>query len=314
MDKRSLLAIVLSLGVLFIYQTYFVKPPATTQTAPVQQGTPAAPQQAAIPSAGPADKAKGPAAAPAVLAGRPVALPAAAGAEKEVVVETPLYRAVFTSRGAALRSFQLKHYKTALADNEDLVDKFYRWIGQGKPRPTDLSRPIELVHVSAGMPRPLSLSFPDSTVSIAEDGMYEVDGGKLDIRTGAEPKKLTFSQTYPGELRIDKTFTFHPDKYSFSLEVRVGNLSDAPLNQTGGLNWYQYVDPAAPVDSYAHDGPVSYIAKSVDRPEVSKLEADKIVGPNVSWGGFESKYFIAALIPHNPSLTSLRMAKDTSNL
>jgi YidC/Oxa1 family membrane protein insertase len=68
------------------------------------------------------------------------------------------------------------------------------------------------------------------------------------------------------------------------------------------------------VDSYGHDGPVSYIAKSVDRPEVGKMEADKLLGPNVSWGGFESKYFIAALIPQNPSLTTFRMAKDSSNL
>ena len=52
----------------------------------------------------------------------------------------------------------------------------------------------------------------------------------------------------------------------------------------------------------------------MDRPEVAKLEADKIVGPDVSWGGFESKYFLAALIPQNPSLTSFRMAKDASNL
>jgi YidC/Oxa1 family membrane protein insertase len=68
------------------------------------------------------------------------------------------------------------------------------------------------------------------------------------------------------------------------------------------------------VDSYGHDGPVSYIAKSIDRPEVAKMEADKTLGPDVSWGGFESKYFIASLIPQNPSLTSLRMTKDGSNL
>jgi len=315
MDKRTFLAVVLSLGVLFVYQTYFVKPPVKTQPAPTQQEAAIAPQQTARPTAGVSEKAAGPTAESSeTLTGRPAAPQATVGTEKEVVVETPLYRAVFTTRGAALKSFQLKQYKTALENNEDLVDKFYRWIGKGKPKPEGQSRPIELVHVSQGMPRPLSISFPDSTISIAEDGFYETDGSKLDIRTGAESPRLTFTQTYPGELRIDKTFTFHPDKYSFGLEVRVNNISGATLNQNGGLNWYQYVDPAAPVDSYAHDGPVSYIAKSVDRHEVGKLEADKTLGPNVSWGGFESKYFIAALIPHNPSLTSLRMTRDSSNL
>jgi YidC/Oxa1 family membrane protein insertase len=315
MDKRTLLAVVLSLGVLFVYQTFFVKPPVKTQPAPTQQEATIASQQPAKPPAGVAEKTTGQAAvSTSALAGRQTASKAAVGTEKEVVVETPLYRAVFTTRGAALKSFQLKQYKTALENSEDLVDKFYRWIGRGKPKPEGLSKPIELVHVSEGMPRPLSISFPDSTVNVPEDGFYEADGSKLDMLTGGESKKLTFTQTYPGEIQIDKIFTFHPDKFSFGLEVRVSNMSGAPLNQNGGLHWYQYVDPAAPVDSYGHDGPVSYIANSVDRPEVAKMEADKVLGPNVSWGGFESKYFIAALIPHNPSLTSFRMSKDSSNL
>jgi YidC/Oxa1 family membrane protein insertase len=315
MDKRTFLAVVLSLGVLFVYQTFFVKPAVKTQPAPTQQEATIASQQTAKPAAGVAEKAAGPTpASQNALTGRQAAALAKVGTEKDVVVETPLYRAVFTTRGAVLKSFQLKQYKTALEDSEDLVDKFYRLIGRGKPKPEGQSKPVELVHVSEGMPRPLSISFPDSTVNIPEDGFYEADGGKLDMTTGAEPRKLTFTQTYPGEFQIDKIFTFYPDKFSFGLEVKVNNLSGSPLNQNGGLTWYQYVDPAAPVDSYGHDGPVSYIAKSIDRPEVSKLEADKILGPNVSWGGFESKYFIAALIPNNPSLTSFRMSKDGSNL
>ncbi|MBM4315208.1 MAG: membrane protein insertase YidC [Deltaproteobacteria bacterium] len=315
MDKRTLLAVVLSLGVLFIYQTFFVKPPVKTQPASTQQETTIPPQQAAKAPAGVTEKAAGPAAiSPSSLTGRQAAPRVTIGTEKDIVVETPLYRAVFTTRGAALKSFQLKQYKTALEDSEDLVDKFYRWIGRGKPKPEGLSKPIELVHISEGMPRPLSISFPDSTVNVPEDGFYEADAGRLDMTTGAENKSLTFTQTYPGEVRIDKVFTFHPDKFSFGLEVRVNNISGAPLSQNGGLHWYQYVDPAAPVDSYGHDGPVSYIANSIDRPEVAKLEADKTLGPNVAWGGFESKYFIAALIPNNPSLTSFRMSKDSSNL
>ena len=315
MDKRTLLAVVLSLAVLFVYQTFFVKPPVKTQQAPTQQGTTVDPQTPAKPAAATAEKAAPPVAViqPAVT-GRLVAARAAAGTERDVVVETPLYRAIFTTRGAALKSFQLKQYKTAIENTDDLVDIFYRLIGRGKPKTEGQSRPVELVHVSEGMPRPLSISFPDSTVHIPEDGFYEADGSQLDMTTGAKPRILTFTQTYPGELRIDKIFTFHPDKYSFNLEIRVNNLASVPLNQSGGLTWYQYVDPAAPTDSYGHDGPVSYIAKNIDRPEVSKLEAEKLLGPDVSWGGFESKYFIAALIPQNPSLTSFRMSKDNSNL
>jgi YidC/Oxa1 family membrane protein insertase len=313
MDKRTLLAVVLSIIVLLVYQNFFVKPPVKTAPVPTQQEATVA-SQAAKPA--PAATAAAPAAATIQTAtmGRIAAAPPVTGTERDVIVETPLYRAVFTTRGAALKSFQLKQYKTAVANSEDLVDIFMRLIGKGKPKPEGGPKLIELVHVSEGMPRPLSVSFPDSTINIPGDGFYEADGSLLDMTTGGEYRRLTFAQSYPGELKVEKTFTFHPDKYSFELEVRVHNLGGAPLNQNGSLTWYQYVDPAAPKDSYGHDGPVSYVAKNIDRPEVSKMEADKTLGPDISWGGFESKYFIASLIPQNPSLTSFRMTKDSSNL
>jgi YidC/Oxa1 family membrane protein insertase len=313
MDKRTLLAVVLSVIVLLVYQNFFAKPPVKTATAPIQQEATVA-SQAAKPA--PVATAAAPAAATIQTAttGRMTAVRAVTGTERDVIVETPLYRAVFTTRDAALKSFQLKQYKTKVGNSEDLVDTFMRLIGQGKPKTEDGPKLIELVHVSAGMPRPLSVSFPDSTVNISGDGFYEADGSLLDMTKGGESRRLTFTQSYPGALKVEKTLTFHPDKYSFELETRVHNLGNAPLNQNGGLTWYQYVDPAAPTDSYGHDGPVSYVAKNIDRPEVSKMEADKTLGPNVSWGGFESKYFIASLIPQNPSLTSFRMTKDSNNL
>jgi YidC/Oxa1 family membrane protein insertase len=312
MDKRTLLAVVLSIGVVLIYQSFFAPTPVKQPTPAQQAATVAQSQVQQIQEA--AQGTSPTASLQQKTAAKLATAQMVTGTEREVVVETSLYSAVFTTRGAALKSFQLKQYKTALENTEDLVDIFYRLIGKGKPVPEGQSRPVELVHVLQGMQRPLSLSFPDSTVNIPEDGFYEADSSKIEMTSGAEPRKLTFSQTFPGEVRVDKIFTFHRDKFSFDLEIKVHNLSNVPLNQNSGLTWHQDVDPAAPVDSYGHDGPVSYIGKSIDRPEVSKLEADKLLGPNVSWGAFESKYFIAALIPQNPSLTSFRMSKDASNL
>ena len=314
MDKRTLLAVVLSIIVLLIYQNFFVKPPVKTEPAPQQQTTVApqvakpAPESTAATAAAPAAPVQ-----PAAATHR-TPPQVSTGTERDVVVETPLFRALLTTRGGTLKSLQLKQYKTELEDSEDVVDKFLRLIGQGKPKRTGGPKPVELVHVAEGMPKPFSVSFPDSTVQVPENGFYETDKATVDLTKGSEPQRLTFSQTYPGELKIEKIYTFRPDKYSLEMEVRLQNLGSAPLNQNGGITWYQYVDPAAPTDSYGHDGPVSYIAKSIDRPEVAKMEADKTLGPDVSWGGFESKYFIAAMIPQNPSLTSLRMTKDGSNL
>jgi YidC/Oxa1 family membrane protein insertase len=180
MDKRTLLAVVLSVIVLMVYQNFFVKPPV--KTAPTQQAASVSSQTTAQ-QALPADpgKASAPATIQTATTGRMPAAQAMAGAERDVIVETPLYRAVLTTRGAALKSFQLKQYKTEVANSEDIVDIFMRLIGQGKPKPTGGPKPIELVHVSEGMPRPLSVSFPDSTFNIPDNGFYEADGSLLDM-------------------------------------------------------------------------------------------------------------------------------------
>ncbi|MCL2669778.1 MAG: membrane protein insertase YidC [Syntrophaceae bacterium] len=309
MDKRTLLAVVLSVVVIFVYQAHFAPKPAP-QPATEQQKQAAAPTAAA-----PAAPAVAPPVAEAAqsFSARMTTMMAFAEEERDVVVDTPLYRAVFTTRGAGLKSFQLKHYKTALANEEDLADIFFRLIGKGKPK-APAPTLIELVHVGKGMPLPLAVSFPGSTLDISQDGFYKADADSINLTQNQKPRALTFTQSYPGELKIEKIFTFDPAKYSFALEVRVQNLTGTPLNQNGSLTWHQYADPQAPTDSYGHEGPISFIGGKVDRPEVKKLTEEKLEGPDVSWGGFESKYFIAAMIPQNPSLTSWRMAKDASNL
>jgi YidC/Oxa1 family membrane protein insertase len=86
------------------------------------------------------------------------------------------------------------------------------------------------------------------------------------------------------------------------------------MTQIPHLNWYQYVDPKREEDSYGHEGPVAYVSKSIKRKKVSDISTDTNLGPDVSWGGFENKYFMAVIIPQDPSLTSINMSKDSSNM
>jgi YidC/Oxa1 family membrane protein insertase len=189
-----------------------------------------------------------------------------------------LYSAVFTTRGGALKSFTLKNYRET--------------IDAGSKR-------IELVDVKEGMPYPLSISFPASSIDVSPSSLFQADAAALDLKSASEPRRLTFVQTWPGKIKIEKIYTFHPRKYAIDLEIRTYNLSSVPLSQEIALFWNQYVDPEAKEDSYGHTGPVSYVGKSVERENVKKMEASKLLGPDVSWGGFESKYFLAAMIPQN---------------
>ena len=312
MDKRTLLAVVLSVVVLMAYQYFFAKPAVKKVSEQQETSALSGTEKNATVSTG--KKAATVKSDEVETTKKIVTAKATTGSEKDVVVETPLYRAVFTTRGAALKSFQLKHYKTSISGTKDIANTLLRLIGRGKPEDKTEPRQIELVNMVEGMPLPFTVSFPDSTINIPVDALFETQQNMLDLTRGGETRTLTFTQSYPDQMRIDKEFTFHPDKYSFDIEIKLRNLGKLQINENMSLSWHQHVDPDAPTDSYGHDGPVSYFSDKIDRPDVKKMDADKTMGPYISWGGYESKYFISAMIPQNPSLTSLRLVKDEKNL
>jgi YidC/Oxa1 family membrane protein insertase len=133
MEKRVLVAVVLSFLVLWGFQSLVVKktPPGVKKGAPIAAGkagssvgattqggaaSPAAPG-AASPAATPA-----PASTSAVSGAKPAAAATVAEtAERDIVVETKTVRAVFTNRGAHLKSWRLKHYLDLQKRPQELV-------------------------------------------------------------------------------------------------------------------------------------------------------------------------------------------------
>lgn len=305
MDKRTILAVVLSLAVLLIYQMFFAKPPVPERAAtPVQEA-----QQVQK------ETVTKPISPPTITTAKKIIVKKEIAA-KDIKVETSRYTAIFSTKGAALKSFQLKGYQKECSECADDIYPFLKsfFIGakeKSEPKSKEL---VELVHVKEGMPYPLTVTFPESSAEIAADSVFATNVNKLDLINNKEKQPLVFSGNYDGKVKIEKIFTFNPDNFTIGLEVKIYNLTDAPLIQIPKLSWQQYVDPQHEDDSYGHEGPVVSVAKSIERQEVKKLNNERMLGPNVLWAGFESKYFIAAFIPENPSLTSVNMNRDTSNM
>ena len=289
MDKKSILAIALSFAVLYTYQTFFVKPLPPKKPAAAQQQVAAVADQATTKEVIDHRATQKTAAPPSGI----VSLQQQQGiVDKDIPVETDEYSAVFSTRGGALKSFQLKKYRTTIDKNATL---------------------IELVKNKAGLPAPLTVSFGGSDFSVPDNALYE---SRMETRAAHPPDtagQLLFTLEYPGRLKIEKIYRFYRGKYTFDLEVKTTNLTNSAINQVSSLNWYQLVDPNAEADQYGHDGPVSLVAKKIEREDIKKMSSSKTLGPDVSWVGFENKYFLSALIPQTPSLTTLSLAMDLQN-
>src|SRR5262249_4372218 len=135
MERRVLLAIFLSFVVLYAYQALFVKPVPKTASTSVTTST--ATTQAPS-GAGAGAPTNAPATPPGAIGGAaghpPTANPTlattpapgttaliSAAEEHDVRVETPHVIAVFTNRGARLKSWRLKNYKGNQGEPLELV-------------------------------------------------------------------------------------------------------------------------------------------------------------------------------------------------
>ena len=120
MERRVLVAIFLSFLVLYGYQALFVKPVpkrpvATSATGAPATTAPGQPTVAVSPAPPKATSVAPPAEAP------PATTLVGGGIERDVRVETGDVIAVFTNRGARLKSWRLKHFKDQHNEPLELV-------------------------------------------------------------------------------------------------------------------------------------------------------------------------------------------------
>ena len=196
MEKRVLLAIVLCFATLYLWQTFVVKPvvkPVVDDTAKPVGGSPQTAGRGTVPSVPATSTDPG---AAALLAGEASLVePALVGdtSERDVRVETKDVIAVFTNRGARLKSWRLKHY----LDQE--------------------KQPQELVVTLESQPLPFTLrGGDDRTTATLNGGLYTVSGAPSAPVT-MSPARLRFEYSTTGDgLHVVKEFEFSPSGYIVS--------------------------------------------------------------------------------------------------
>jgi len=120
--KRLLLAVILSVAIFLgwnAFSLYMGWLPPQPDPASQNAAEPAAPAPAAPAPAAPAPVAEGGAFDAPAKVERPLFTPSEG---RPVIVETPLYKAVFHSNGGILQRFELKHYTNSVREDSGLVN------------------------------------------------------------------------------------------------------------------------------------------------------------------------------------------------
>jgi YidC/Oxa1 family membrane protein insertase len=275
MDKRVLLTTVVSMALVLGYVLFFAKKPAPQQQ-PQQQ------QQQQAPTANPtaADAAKQAAAAkPAEPAtAGPPAPPAPKATPVETTIEQPkLYKAIFTSEGAAPKSWVL-------------LDPQYK---EDNPKATSKqAEPIDLVRRQ--VPNlPLEVTFPSSGFSLPPDAVWS-----------AEPRGADGALVYTweqGDVRVTKRFVPVPNSYQVQVTVTVENKGDKPLSHYFQVQMHGYQDPSIKPGGWLsrrvpQTTGVCYIGGKIKKGNLEELNKEQIneLG-KVTWVGIGEQYFLQAV-------------------
>jgi YidC/Oxa1 family membrane protein insertase len=293
MERRALIALALSflVFVVFIYYGDRMRRPLTP--------TPST-QAPEAPTPAPAPPAPPPAAAPAPPPAPPPLRPPTARTAKDVVVDTPLFRAVFTEQGARLKSFQLKKYKSKMPTAPIYQFKlaFFSFDLERYLTPEQAKiGPQDLVRDGSSNKLPLTVSWQGKTLNVAGMGLCEASAPALTLKDG-DKGVLKFTCVSPEGLTFVKTFTFKADSYGFDLAVQVTNHTKQPLD--GQLNLELSENFAGEEASRFHflgfNGSINNKTQDI---KSGSLKETKTFTGKVEWAGLDEGYFMTTMIPES---------------
>jgi YidC/Oxa1 family membrane protein insertase len=251
MEKRALVAVAISFAILLVYQYFFVKPvpPQKDQKAQlVEQNT-----------------------EPASVAPQPAPVKVAPAKSissdgKDIRIETELYSAVFTTKGATLKQYNLKKYKDKDGNNVSL-----------------LKTPGIVPPLGIGAKDDFELA--DVNFSVSEDEL------KLDQTKSAS--SLVFEYTGSG-CAVRRTFTFHNDGYKIELTDEFSGPGEYWITVGTDFGIHDTKDTSV------HTGPVLLQAAKREEFTAGKLNEPKQFKEDLKWIAQEDKYFFASLVPLTP--------------
>ncbi|MGQ9671843.1 MAG: membrane protein insertase YidC [Candidatus Aminicenantales bacterium] len=271
MEKRLILAIVLSFLVLFLYQAIFIKNRPQPQPGPES-----------LPVAPPGLEKEAAASAPE-LQGKKAEIPVSpieieevkAQSEEEIVVETSLFRAVWSNRGASLRSWKLKKYKDENQEDLDLVS---------------------LKAKEAGL-YPFYLETQDEELARkVNEGLFLPSVHELILRDGEEGE-LKFYFSDRKSIFCEKIFVFTGGRYDFTVQLNVGK-EDRIIESR--LIWGPTIGNPALAEKRqqfgGNRGAAVLAANKVYRFDERKFKGESTVVNFIDWAAYEDNYIAAIFL------------------
>lgn len=270
MEKRVVLAIVLSLLVVVTWSYLFAPPPPPQPPAglPEQVADQAPPQTPQ---------------APAPTAPLPVP-PVAAEDAPTVTVDTGVAQLSLTGLGAGVKAVHLRHYHTSLdPDAPPIV--------------------VSPVPDAAVMPLASQLDVRGRTVPLGQV-MFTPSHSDVHLSPNQPEATVTFQGTTPDGIVVHRTYRFHYNRYAFDVSTWVEGIRSASgdaMSLFWGPGLFRTMDETTARQGQTKPLPRSYVNGNVHELALDEVGQTRVDPGSVGWVALGDTYFSAVLLPQEPA-------------
>jgi YidC/Oxa1 family membrane protein insertase len=294
MEKRLLIAIVLSFLVLFLYQALFVKkqpPPEPTPEISPEKVTTTEPKPSLL-----TPKESEPQAQAEEVRQEPTEpvefQPVSSEREEQIIIDTSLYRGIWSNKGGVLRSWRLKEYKDNEGEDLELVSSHAEEIA---------TYPFFLVSDDPEF---------DQKINSA---LYNISPLTLELSNG-QVGTLRLEYADDQGNRVEKILTFQDGLYGFGIQLNVWKQGQ---KIEPSVLWGPSLGNPSPEEQKKRFGGSTGIAihygEKFEHLDERKYKPEKSVFPReyfIKWAGYEDQYFTALYVTSPRESQALFLKED----
>jgi len=261
LEKRTLLAVLLTIVILFVFQVFLAPKQAPQEQQPTTSGTPT-PESV--------EKAKPPAsspspAAPAIPSPAYASVREAIGKARAVTVQTKSFTVTFSEMGGGITSVRLKNYKEKVggATGKEVLEN----IG-----PDHAYLPVVSQDTGAGNINDLVEFVPDRDSFTVSD----------------KSETIAFTGTLSNGSKIKKIYTFQPEGYTLGMKIQVEGAAAKTYADFAVISMKE-----KPTGIFK--GPFVYDGNKLD--QIDEVKKPIEAGQDYTFAGFDDGYFAFMWIP-----------------
>ncbi len=201
-----------------------------------------------------------------------------------VRVETDLVSVVLSNRGGLIQGIYLKEH----VDNA--------------------GKPVNLIDPEDVLQFPLYMDLGSLLLNtVVNDSTYEVNLDSLELGTENPKGEVRFTLTTQEGLRVSKTLTFHNSGYGMDVAVAISGLpaeSSPPFHR---IFWGDQLSGGDVTKSrrFSYDRIITLVGQNRIEQKPEKISFEERYQERLRWTALSSKYFLAALVPRDPSAAAI---------